>query len=561
MPVLARRMRLIRLFCTGCLFSILFLSFTVLSATSKSVHAQAFTNPITVLSETDTISFPNAITFQLKAQDTSSPITQAIISVTTNVEGSTSSTVENVPIAQAATTVSLHWQMATTGYNFLIPGSQVTYNWQLQDSSGTYTLPSQQFTTTDTRFSWQHLSQGMVQINWYNNSNAFGQGLLAQAVSDANRISHNLGGSPSHLLHIWVYQNDNDFHSALPPDTYEWVGGIAFPGLNECFIVVNDLNNNTVIRDMPHEMTHLIFHQLIAQGIEPPVWFDEGLAVYNQLYHEPAMTARLNEALTMHDLIPLNQLYFNFPADANQAYLAYAQSWNLVDYMYRTFGLRKMAALIRAIDNQNYDFSQDLQHTIGEDLDHLENQWHLYLHQPPTLSGSQQTSTSPQNTTPVQVHLNDSNQSFYLFFGLLLILIPLAGGIGLFLYIHRPPKAQIQVAGSPGYQVPPASLQAQTAPAPSATIYPYVTDWQHYTDSLPYINPTYYAAPLQETTSVSYVPPQVSTSTTWGAVYPSPAPAERAAPYPAPPTSDANPAYGESQEFVGKPPTRQAPQE
>ncbi len=560
MPVLVRRMRLIRLFCTGSLFSILFLSFTVLSATSKSVHAQAFTNPITVLSETDTISFPNAITFQLKAQDTSSPITQAIISVTTDVEGSTSSTVENVPIAQAATTVSLHWQMATTGYNFLLPGSQVTYNWQLQDNSGTYTLPSQQFTTTDTRFSWQHLSQGMVQINWYNNSNAFGQGMLAQAVGDANRISHKLGGSPSHLLHIWVYQNDNDFHSALPPDTYEWVGGIAFPGLNECFIVVNALNNNTVIRDMPHEMTHLIFHQLIAQGIEPPVWFDEGLAVYNQLYHEPAMTARLNEALTMHDLIPLSQLYFNFPADANQAYLAYAQSWNLVDYMYRTFGLRKMATLIRAIDNQNYDFSQDLQHTIGEDLAHLENQWHLYLHQPPTLSGSQQTSTSPQNTTPVQVHLNDSNQSLYISLGLLLILIPLTGGVVLFIYTRRTQKAQVQVAGRAGYQIPPVPQQGQIPPAVPTPARPSATGWQNYTDSLPYINPPYYAsAPLQETSGVSHMPPQISTSTPWGPVYlPS---TEQAVPYPAPPASTTNPAYGENQEFISKPSAEQASQE
>lgn len=494
--------RPIHLFCLICLVISLFLYTGIFLITSAPAHAQATDSPITILSETDSISYPNSIAFQLKAQDTIGPITQANISITADIAGSTSNTLESVAVAQAATTVSLNWQWATTGDNFLVPGTHITYYWQLQDNSGTHTLPSQQFYTSDTRFSWQQRSQGMVQINWYNNSSTFGQGLLSQAASDVARISHNLGGSPTLPLHIWVYQSDNDFRGALPPGTFEWVGGIAFPSLDECFIVVNNLNNYTVIRDMPHEMTHLIFHQLVTKGIEPPVWFDEGLAVYNQLYHEPAMTARLNEALTAQNLIPLNQLYFNFPANADQAELAYAQSWNLVSYMYKTFGVSKMAALIHAINNPNYDFSEDLQHTIGEDTDHLENQWHLSLHQSPTLSAGQQNSTQVQTTTtPIKVQLNDGNQSFYILLGLLLIFVPIVGGIALFAYIRRSQAPQPQVAQITGYQTPPASnypdypgysYYSQPTYIPPVLTQPYIQDRQNYTGSLPYMDPASY---------------------------------------------------------------------
>ena len=93
---------------------------------------------------------------------------------------------------------------------------------------------------------------------------------------------------------------------------------------------------------MPHELTHLVFHELIAQGITAPTWFDEGLAVYNQIFREGQLKARFEKALASHSLLRLSDISTSFPANADQAYLAYAQSYNLLDYMYNTFGISKM---------------------------------------------------------------------------------------------------------------------------------------------------------------------------------------------------------------------------
>jgi hypothetical protein len=219
---------------------------------------------------------------------------------------------------------------------------------------------------------------------------------------------------------------------------YEWVGGIAFPSLNEAFIVADSTADTTLIREMPHELTHLVFHQRIARGISAPAWLDEGLAVYNQLYHEPEMTFRLKEALTTHTLLALQTLSIAFPANADQAYLAYAQSWNLVDYMYTTFGQNKMHALVQNMNNPQFDIAEDVQQALGVDVLHLENSWRVHLNQPAIQGIDAGTPTSqPARKSIPTPSVTDSNAALLLSLGILLIIVPLCGIITLFAYQHR----------------------------------------------------------------------------------------------------------------------------
>jgi hypothetical protein len=304
------------------------------------------------------------------------------------------------------------------------------------DSAGNqYTNQSQSFTVTDSRFNWLHMNQGLLQVNWYNRPTNFGQTVMNQASDNIKRIGDDLGGGLNHPINLWVYQSSNDFKGSLPPDEHEWVGGIAFPRANAASIVVENLDDVTLQRDMPHELTHLIFHQLINQGIMAPTWFDEGLAVYHQIYHEPEMTLTLKDALTKHTLLRLNTIASTFPADTNQAYLAYAQSWNLVAYMYHTFGQSKMIALIKAMNQPQNDFGQDLQQALSIDQLHLENQWHLSLNQPAILSPADRSPAAHPQT--VTVTLTDPKEPLYLSIGILLVILPALGMSYLFVYQKR----------------------------------------------------------------------------------------------------------------------------
>jgi Peptidase MA superfamily len=483
----ARSIRSLLIF-TCCISLCLF----IMSTHSPSSLAAA--SPISVTSQSNTVTFPKSIDFQVSATDTSGTITTGTVFIKDS--NTTYSTPHSVTVTNPAHTLTLHSYDDISGTNFASPGTLITYYWQLQDGQGnSYTGATQTFTVIDTRFTWQHLDQGLLQVNWYNRPTSFGQIVLSQASQNLNRIAGNLGGKIQQPINVWIYQNTNDFHGSLPPGTFEWVGGVAFPKLNQASIVVESSNDLTLIRDMPHELTHLLFHQLGgANSIYTPTWFDEGLAVYNQSYHEAAMKQSFQQALKTHSLLRLDTIETGFPADANQAYLAYAQSWNLVSYMYTTYGEPKIAALIKALNNPAIDFDDDLTHTVGVDQDQLENQWHLELQQPATMAPDQGTYQPIQSIASVHV-ASDPYASLLILLGILLIITPLFGLGGLFTYqrrSHQRANLSLQAQAILNSTLPP---YAPSSPAPGQQPYP---DIAPSLDAYLYY-PAYPPAPLPDT--------------------------------------------------------------
>jgi hypothetical protein len=448
--------------------SALFLALSATVALNTSVSARA-ADPITVSSQSQNVHFPDYIDFTLSASDSAAPITQAYIhiSIPNNADD------VETPAFQPARTVHLTWRETTSGQNFLVPGTPIDYYWQLSDALGnTYTTSDVKFNTIDSRFSWQSISNNIIHIHWYNRSQSFGQLLLNKAQADRQHLVQTLDIDYVQPIDLWIYSNDQDFRPALGPDTPEWVGGVAFPSLNEAFFTVETSLDETLVRDMPHEMTHLLLHEIISPDVDVPTWFDEGLAVYAQIYHEPEMTDRLNEALQQHSLLPLSELDNSFPNDADLAYLAYAQSWNLVDYMYRTFGRTLMARLIYWLQNGTLTFDQDLVTVIGEDERHLENQWHLYLHQPPTLTPAEMQTPAAQPTAPatapqprlVLPATTDRSEFTLTTLGALLMLAGLIG-LATFVVMLRRQRWQTQAALQQVEQILTASRTALTLPS------------------------------------------------------------------------------------------------
>lgn len=428
----------------------------------EGARAGTASDPITVISRTDTVHFPTFIDFNVSARDSSSPIVRAIIVISFTLPGfENQENDRTVTIGNAAQIVTLHWREDTAGDNFYPAGTQVAYFWQLLDRAGNWhTDNTQHFTTVDTRFNWQHLSQGNLQVNWYNRPRNFGQMMLNKANASLAHISIELGGGLLRLVNLWIYRTDDDFHGSLRPNSYEWVGGEALPPLNEASIVVVDPSDTTLVRDMPHELTHLVFHQLVA--VQVPIWFDEGLAVYDQFYHEPEMPARLQAALDAHALLRLNTVTDSFPTDSDQAYLAYAQSWNLVGFMYSTFGISKMTLFIRLMHNAQTTFGMDLQQAIGENQDQLENQWRIHLHQPPTLAPNQQklVATAQPQRPPVQpLTQSNADGSLPLLIGLGFILIVVSLIMLLLISVTVNRRKQRVLAGEAAQQLVAANAQ------------------------------------------------------------------------------------------------------
>ena len=452
----------------------LFLLFFCAVCAPLSIPSRVFaaTNPITITSQSASTIFSKEIDFQVGVQDTASSITQASITITMT-KPSYSQQTYDVPVATPGQGLHLTWKDTISGDNFVMSGTPLTYAWAFHDKNDSwFTGTSQQYTVIDSRFQWQHLSQDQLQVNWYGQGTDFGQIVLSQALDNIQRISTNLGGQPTSPITLWVYQSSDDFRGALPPNTFEWVGGLAYPPLNEAFIVVDSPNADTLVRDMPHELTHVLFHELVPLTDLIPTWFDEGLAVYNQTYHEPDMNQRFQRALATHTLLRFDTLTNGFASDTDKAYLAYAQSWNFISYMYSTFGLAKMTHLIKLMGNGDGTFESQVTSAFGEDSTHIENQWRVSLHQPAILAPSQ---TTPTLTRKVGVGTPATNPlvllvPWLLSAGVLLVLLSIFSISGLLYYQRRRNRAASQATlltfSPPGPMYPPHYYRPPVAAMP-----------------------------------------------------------------------------------------------
>ncbi|HLG75923.1 MAG TPA: peptidase MA family metallohydrolase [Ktedonobacteraceae bacterium] len=407
--------------------------FTVVFGSQRTFAADS---PITITRQTVKADFPKALDFQMTAHDDSSTITEAQLHLSYNTDAPDETHVVNA--ATAGATVTFHWHEDAAQNHFTPVGTIVSYSWLIHDTAGQeYNEPTQKFQVTDTRFNWQHLTQGAVQVNWYKRPTSFGQMLLTQVMASLKHITSALNERVQQPITVWVYETTDDFHGSLPPDTHEWTGGIAFPSLRQTSIVIEDNTSDRLRRDLPHELTHLVFHEGLTASIVP-TWFDEGLAVYNQSYHELEMVQSFQDALDKHALLRLSTISTDFPQDADQALLAYAQSWKLVDYMYTTFGQQGMAALLQSMHRSSATFELDVENTLHTTVPLIENQWHLSLKQPATLSPDQLTPTTQPITDPFAgISTTDPNAPALIALGVLLIILPLLGFSGLLVRQRR----------------------------------------------------------------------------------------------------------------------------
>lgn len=433
-------------------------AFGLSSGLAQASAARPDANAITITSETQSDTYPSQMTFQVQASDNAGTISGAQLEIAVpqiNVDHQIT-----VPVPQPGATVSLTYRYDPSS-DYLPPFTLVTYHWTLSDNAQhSLTGTDQHFDFVDTRFSWRHLTQGELSVYWYNQNTAYGQNILNTASQEATSIEHDLNGTLTAPVRVLVYATAQDLRGGLPPNAPNWAGGVALIQFDEALIVVGDAQY-PLQRDLPHELTHLIFHEIAGLDCGGcPLWFDEGMAVYHQIYHEPELQATFNDAVRRKALLPFNSIVDQFPQDSNQAELAYAQSWNFIKYLYSTYTQPKVAQLVDAL--KTTPFADAFQQAFGRSVAQMEDQWRVSLGlQPINNSPASTPSTGGASSSqPSAAAPNEGNGSGPLTaIGLGLVLLLLAGMVGAVFIMRRSRQAPAPATGAPW------PLQAPGAPA------------------------------------------------------------------------------------------------
>ena len=138
-------------------------------------------------------------------------------------------------------------------------------------------------------------------------------------------------------------------------------------------------NAAAVQRSVSHELTHAAIDGANTDPFGPlPTWLDEGVAMVAEGDRDSTFNDALNKGLQDHHLFSIQSLSGNFPSDANDAVLAYAESDSLVRYFIQTYGRDRLAILIAAFHAGN-NADEAFQATVGATTGDFQRGWQASL--------------------------------------------------------------------------------------------------------------------------------------------------------------------------------------
>ena len=322
--------------------------------------------------------FPSQLSFSLSAQSNVN-ITDIRLYYTVDRDSFAEVINEGYVEFSPATMVDVSWALEMLRFGGLPPGATVTYWWRVEDASGkeVETAPAQ-VRFDDLRYEWRELTEGEVTIYWYKGDDLFAGELMTAAQQALGKLAEDTGAYLDQPTELYIYANQQDLLGAMVYPQ-EWTGGVAFSGYSIMAIGIAPGDIDWGKTTIAHELTHLVIGQMTLNPYnELPRWLDEGLAMYAEGLLSSGFTYYLDKAVAENSLISVQSLSSPFSANAEEAYLSYAESYSLVEYLITTYGQGKMLELLNTFgEGSSYDGA--LQKVYGFDMDGLNSLWRDYV--------------------------------------------------------------------------------------------------------------------------------------------------------------------------------------
>lgn len=297
--------------------------------------------------------------------------------------------------------------------NFFPPFSSVVFWFQatLADNQ-TYTSQPITFAYNDNRFPWREAKRDNLVVHWYAGDDAFGAAALDAANRGILSINEFIPISSSQPIDIYIYSNALDLQNTLLLGGQEWVGGHANPELGVVLVAISPGVNQSIELEtmIPHELAHVMLYRSLGGTYNiQPLWLLEGIATMAE-YPNPDYKHALDIASGNNTLLSFADLCVSFPADAGNAYLAYAQSQSFVTYIRETYGTSGLARLTKSY-SEGFNCELGATNALGTPLSLLDVRW--------------RESVLGQNVAGVAFR----NLSPYLLLMALVLVVPLWGAI------------------------------------------------------------------------------------------------------------------------------------
>ena len=209
----------------------------------------------------------------------------------------------------------------------------------------------------DVSNSWQQI-KGQEFIIYYRSSvpEDFVQTTMDTAQEEFKRVTDNLGITNNeswvfkNQVKIYIYSDKNDY--VKNGGQAGWSHGVAFAQAKTIKIYPEAEGFFDTL--LPHELGHIIFRDYIGFGAVIPLWFEEGVAIYQEKAKRLGSNEAVKEAIKNGQFIPLSQLSgMRLYKDTNDQTvdLFYVESASVVYYLISELGEQEFDMLCAELKN------------------------------------------------------------------------------------------------------------------------------------------------------------------------------------------------------------------
>ena len=199
--------------------------------------------------------------------------------------------------------------------------------------------------------------------------------LLDRATEAMGRLVTMIGYRPEMKTRIYLAGSTKDWRLLQPgrQKVPNWAAGIAFPYIGVVVLRQAAERGGAIDLDttLVHELSHIVFRQA-TKGKPVPKWFVEGIAIYHSEDFSLERAKLLVTAAATGRLYTLAELSHGFRV--TDISLAYAQSFEFVNFLVGEFGRRNMNRFVKKLA-EGTEFDTALTETFGKSLDELEKEW------------------------------------------------------------------------------------------------------------------------------------------------------------------------------------------
>ena len=338
--------------------------------------------------------FPKGIIFKLDFES-EEPVKEVRFRYAIAPDGSRA---YGVPECAGITSVQCTFDLKSTASNFLIPGVEITYFWEITDQTGrTVETASDRCMYQDDRFDWRSLSEDGLTVWFYAGSEDDMRSLLSVGQDTLTRMGSLLGTEVDFPVKVFVYDSAEDMQPVLLAGQLSPEHGVITLGevvVSDTAVVAHDAYAPDILR---HELSHIVMRNAVKGPFSNlPAWLEEGVAVYGQSQPLADMKSALEAAIKSNRPFTIRSLSSASVGESGGSVgLFYGQSYSVVRFLIDDYGEEKFRELLAAFREGNRT-DDALMQVYGFDQDGLENAWRRSVGLPErVIEGGQEQPSNP----------------------------------------------------------------------------------------------------------------------------------------------------------------------